>query len=36
MKTLLIYKWLQIASAVTLIVVLLILLYAEMQKSAVR
>jgi hypothetical protein len=34
MKTLLIYRWLQIVSTVVLIVALLILIYAEMQKSA--
>jgi hypothetical protein len=36
MKTLLVYKWLQIASAVALIVALLILIYAEMQQSGAR
>jgi hypothetical protein len=36
MKTLLVYKWLQIASAVALIVALLILIYAEMQQNGAR
>jgi len=36
MKKLLIYKWLQIVSAIALLVALLILIYAEMQNSAVR